>query len=117
MITKSSKAGTELSRLESLVENFVKSTKELVESNTALVKSDHEKLDMVYEFLFVGRPRHEPPVPPFVEIVRRNVEDVKDFRNGLKRLAWMMVGILLAALGAFTIAIYNHVFLLPVIPQ
>jgi len=108
--------GDGIDRLEHLVEQFTKSASQLMESNQQMIKTDHEKVDLMYDFLFVGKPDASPPVNPFVTTVQRNVEDVSDFKRSITRIIWMIVAMLITAGGAFGLAVYNHVFLVAPAP-
>lgn len=101
---------SEINRMETLVSDFVQSAKTLVES-------DHEKVALMYDFLFVGKPNESPPVLPFAALMQRNTEDISSFRKSVNRFAWILVSLLVSAVGIFTLAVYNHVFAAQVISE
>jgi hypothetical protein len=98
---------TELDRLENIVTQFIVSAKNLVES-------DHEKVALMYDFLFVGKPDAAPPVLPFVSLMQRNTDHIDSFKRGFNKIIWMGIGLLLTAAGIFTVAVYNHVFVVQI---
>lgn len=90
-----------IGQLETLIYQFTKSA-------TDLIESDHKKVDLMYEFLFVGRPNDNPPLMPFVSIMQRNTDDIRSFKKAMNKAIWISVGLLLTALGGVFVAIYNH---------
>jgi hypothetical protein len=90
-----------------LITDFTTATQGLVQA----VQADREKINFVYDFLFIGKPEANPPVPPFVVSMQRNTEDIDDFKKVAGRLLWAMVGLILTGISLFTVAVYNHVYL------
>lgn len=81
----------DLERLESLVAVFT-------EKAEKMMVDDHKKIDLVYDFLFLGQPSADPPVPPFVSMVHASLnshgDELKKIRAIGSRLLWSAAGTL-----------------------
>jgi hypothetical protein len=97
----------DIDRLESIVEDFIKSSRDLL-------TEDHKKIDMVYEFLFLGQPQADPPVQPFVAQVQTALtghgRDIDSMKTAASRLLWLIVGLVIGGAGWFFTTTIAHVF-------
>lgn len=95
-----------LERLENTVNEFVKASQTLLES-------DHKKIDLVYDFLFVGQPAADPPVQPFVSMVQAalisNRKDVDTINSWAGKIAWSVIGLLIGGAGWFIGTTLTHI--------
>lgn len=98
----------ELTRLSVLVSEFTSTAKGMIESNQSIVMSNQAKIDLVYDFLFVGKPHESPPVPSFVSLVQRNAEDINSFKGSLSKLIWILVGLAVTGAAGIAVAMYNN---------
>lgn len=96
----------DLDRLESLVSEFVGTSKTMLEA-------DHRKIDIVYDFLFLGQPQADPPVPPFVSMVQSSLTSHKNQLNTINSIAgkliWSLVGLLVGGVGWFIGSTLLHI--------
>jgi hypothetical protein len=96
----------DLDRLEELVSEFVSTSKDML-------KQDHEKVNLVYDFLFLGQPQAEPPVPPFVAQVQNSLINQSKEIDGIKsvagKLIWSLVGLAIGGAGWFVLTTITHI--------
>lgn len=97
----------DLERLEGIVTDFVTASRTMLEN-------DHKKIDLVYDFLFLGRPDAEPPVAPFVSQVQSSLANHRKDIDGIQqigsRVIWSFVGLAIGGLGWFIGTTLLHIF-------
>lgn len=75
--------------MEKIVNDFV-------DSSRTMLENDHKKIDLVYDFLFLGQPTADPPVAPFVAQVQNSLSSHSSQINRIQsiasRLLWLVVG-------------------------
>lgn len=96
----------DLERLEHTVDVFVEASKTLLEQ-------DHKKIDLVYDFLFLGQPNADPPVAPFVSMVQAALTSNRNEINSIKsvagKLIWSVIGLVIGGAGWFIGTTLSHI--------
>ena len=64
-------------------------------------EAEKQKTDMMYKFLFVGEPEKQPPILPFVFVVKQQGDDIALFKEWFKRGVVVVATILTTALLTF----------------
>jgi hypothetical protein len=103
---------TKPNKLEDVIANQTKLISDFISATQGLVEADHKKVDFVYEFLFIGKPDANPPVPPFIVSMQKNTDDISEFKGALSKLVWAIVGLIITGISLFTVTVYNHVYLI-----
>lgn len=95
-IIKTEVVSPDLDRLEALVTEFTSKADKMLEE-------DHKKVELVYDFMFLGQPQADPPVLPFVAQVQNSLSShersINSIRSAASRVFWIIVGLLMG--GAF----------------
>lgn len=102
---------SDLEHLETVVESLANTTANFTNAAQKLIESDHEKVELIYKFLFLGEPGSSPPVPPFVISMQKNGDDIDSFKNSFSKFAWIVISILVTGIVSFIFAIYNKLIL------
>ena len=80
---------------------------ELIKSNKALVDSNQEKVQMLYSVVVEGDPKNN--IPSMLEVIRNQEEDIRVIKSSFSKVIWIMVGVAIPAVAAFTWLAVGHI--------